>query len=276
ACKEEAHYHDYTERFKWDWNSARYMLRDAEQRNLQRQKYLSSAYGQLHPHEVLGGPSEGRTDEEGEGRYHFGRDDDPARVGCAGNLPRAAGNFAGHFQDSDESPKAQDDRATALNSFGEDPSRQMVDVVAGGEGEEGSYEQHFVFSPSMDDILTSDTPTIPAPTESPLSSSSAFITSYPAVLLALGLMLLAWLVTIYNCFQHLLNYSREDLQMHIIRIVLVAPLYASGAFLAVCLSNVDLAVLLESIPEIWEAVVVYSFFCLILTYVGGEHNWIQS
>ncbi|KAF4660903.1 hypothetical protein FOL47_006913 [Perkinsus chesapeaki] len=129
----------------------------------------------------------------------------------------------------------------------------------------------------MDGALTSESPAAPIlPTENPLSSGSAFIMSYPAVLLSLGLMIVAWIVTIYNCFQHLLNYSREDLQMHIIRIVLVAPLYATGAFLAVCLTNVDLGVLLESVPEIWEAVVVYSFFCLILTYVGGEHNWIQS
>lgn len=67
--------------------------------------------------------------------------------------------------------------------------------------------------------MISATPEISSPTLNPLSSGSAFITSYPAVLLALGLMLVTWLVTVYNCFQHLLNYSREDLQMHIIRIV---------------------------------------------------------
>lgn len=63
--------------------------------------------------------------------------------------------------------------------------------------------------------------------------------------------------------------------MHIIRVasvtvkVMVASLYGSDAFLAVYLSNVDLGLLPDSIPKIWEEIVAYSFLCSISTYVGG-------
>mmetsp|Transcript_177844 Transcript_177844/g.570400 ORF Transcript_177844/g.570400 Transcript_177844/m.570400 type:complete len:502 (+) Transcript_177844:93-1598(+) len=93
---------------------------------------------------------------------------------------------------------------------------------------------------------------------------------------------LAWLAfvlisvsTAWNVYRHLLCYSRPDLQQHVLRILLVAPIYAMSAALGLSISESG-AFLVRSVRDIWEAVVIYSFLNLIIEYMGGEHHCLQS
>lgn len=79
-------------------------------------------------------------------------------------------------------------------------------------------------------------------------------------------------LTLQNMFMHLMNYSRHDLQLHIIRIILVIPIYCTASWLAMAYPSS--ATVCHAIVDFWEALVIYSFFNLILEYVGGEHNWL--
>lgn len=93
---------------------------------------------------------------------------------------------------------------------------------------------------------------------------------------------LAWLAftlvalgTARNAYRHLLCYSRPDLQQHVLRIILVGPLYAFSA--ALCLSLEDSGCFfVKCVREVWEAVVIYSFLTLIIEYMGGEHLCLHS
>jgi len=81
--------------------------------------------------------------------------------------------------------------------------------------------------------------------------------------------------TAWNAYQHLLCYSRPDLQQHVLRIILVGPLYAFSA--ALCLSmDENGCFFVQSVRDIWEAVVIYSFLTLIIEYMGGEHLCLHS
>ena len=79
-------------------------------------------------------------------------------------------------------------------------------------------------------------------------------------------------ITLQNVVMHLVNYSRDDLQRHVIRIVLVIPIYCTASWLEIAYPNS--ATICHAIVDFWEALVIYSFFNLILEYVGGEHNWL--
>ena len=79
-------------------------------------------------------------------------------------------------------------------------------------------------------------------------------------------------ITLQNVLMHLVNYSRDDLQRHITRIILVVPIYATASWLE--FSQPSLLMISHATVDFWEALVIYSFFNLILEYVGGEHNWL--
>mmetsp|Transcript_68351 Transcript_68351/g.164005 ORF Transcript_68351/g.164005 Transcript_68351/m.164005 type:complete len:627 (-) Transcript_68351:64-1944(-) len=84
------------------------------------------------------------------------------------------------------------------------------------------------------------------------------------------LFLFVSLYTLRNVCKHLLNYSRPDLQAHVLRIILVGPIYAFCS--ALCLSMRESSCFfVTAIRDIWEAVVIYSFLTLIVEYMGGEH-----
>lgn len=93
---------------------------------------------------------------------------------------------------------------------------------------------------------------------------------------------LAWLAFVVvslgvarNAFRHLLSYNRPDLQQHILRIIMVGPLYAFCAALCLCMEE-SACLMVRSVRDIWEAVVIYSFLTLIIEYMGGEHLCLHS
>ncbi len=87
--------------------------------------------------------------------------------------------------------------------------------------------------------------------------------------LAYMFSILSVLITVYNIYKHLRNYTHPILQKQIIRILATVPVYSIFSYLI--LVHYDYHEYLLSIRDIWEAVIVYSFLILILEYGGGEN-----
>jgi len=76
---------------------------------------------------------------------------------------------------------------------------------------------------------------------------------------------------------HLQNFTMPEHQIFICRIILLAPIYAIISFLA--LAAPTYAVALETLRGCYEAFVLYAFFALLLTYLGGERalgEWLET
>lgn len=87
--------------------------------------------------------------------------------------------------------------------------------------------------------------------------------------LAYMFSVLSVLITLYNIYKHLRNYTHPILQKQIIRILATVPVYSIFSYLI--LVHYEYHEYLLSIRDIWEAVIVYSFLILILEYGGGEN-----
>ena len=67
---------------------------------------------------------------------------------------------------------------------------------------------------------------------------------------------------------HLKSFSRPDHQTHIVRILLMVPVYALGSWLSLTFHEYDLY--FDSIRDCYEAFTIYSFLQLLLAYIGSE------
>ncbi|CAJ1380839.1 unnamed protein product, partial [Effrenium voratum] len=105
--------------------------------------------------------------------------------------------------------------------------------------------------------------------------STCFIAGVWPVLFAWFGFTLVGLSTSCNAYRHLLNFTRPDLQPHVLRIILVGPIYAFSASLCLSMSE-SACFFVRSVRDIWEAVVIYSFLTLIIEYMGGEHLCLHS
>eukprot|EP00927_Polykrikos_kofoidii_P005844 TRINITY_DN12333_c0_g1_i1.p1 TRINITY_DN12333_c0_g1~~TRINITY_DN12333_c0_g1_i1.p1 ORF type:complete len:599 (-),score=97.41 TRINITY_DN12333_c0_g1_i1:141-1937(-) len=102
-----------------------------------------------------------------------------------------------------------------------------------------------------------------------------FISGPWPVVMAWFCFMLVFCSTLSNAYRHLLSYSRPDLQTHVLRIIMVSPIYAFSG--ALCLSmEAGACFFVASVRDIWEAVVIYSFLTLIVEYMGGEHLCLHS
>ena len=69
---------------------------------------------------------------------------------------------------------------------------------------------------------------------------------------------------------HLLNYTRPAVQRHIVRIQLLIPIYGLGSMLSLHVR--EDAIYVDTVRDIYEAFVIYSFLQLVLAYLGGEDS----
>lgn len=113
------------------------------------------------------------------------------------------------------------------------------------------------------------------PAENQDYDDDVFINSAWAVGLAWFAFCLVASSSAWNVYRHLVCYSRPDLQQHVLRIILVGPIYALSAALGLSI-DASASFFVRSVRDIWEAVVVYSFLSLIIEYMGGEHLCLQS
>ncbi|KAI9190839.1 organic solute transporter subunit alpha/Transmembrane protein, partial [Polychytrium aggregatum] len=69
---------------------------------------------------------------------------------------------------------------------------------------------------------------------------------------------------------HLKHYRRPDLQRLVIRIMFMVPLYAVTSLAS--LTSRYLAEYVDLFRDVYEAFVVYTFFILMINYLGGERE----
>ncbi|KAF8876937.1 organic solute transporter Ostalpha-domain-containing protein [Infundibulicybe gibba] len=94
----------------------------------------------------------------------------------------------------------------------------------------------------------------------------------PTIVLSLAGVstLVAVLVSVMSVYLHLKNYRKPLLQRMVIRIMIMVPLYAISSLIS--LFSVEAAFVIDAIRDIYEAFVIYCFFVLLLSYLGGERS----
>ncbi|GJJ77866.1 organic solute transporter subunit alpha [Entomortierella parvispora] len=80
--------------------------------------------------------------------------------------------------------------------------------------------------------------------------------------------LISTLISFRLIYKHARNYTKPAEQRHIMRIVLMIPIYAVISFLSYRFYRE--AIYYETIRDCYEAFVIYSFFILLLTYLGDD------
>ncbi|CAL5227331.1 g10272 [Coccomyxa viridis] len=97
-----------------------------------------------------------------------------------------------------------------------------------------------------------------------------FSIHYQAWVIAGIFVLLAVPVSIYEVAMQLEYFSRPKLQIRVIRILWMVPIYALDAWLALRFESAQ--IYLDTIRECYEAFVIYSFFMYLLAYLEDEYG----
>ncbi len=101
-----------------------------------------------------------------------------------------------------------------------------------------------------------------------------WIKSEEAKGLALLFAIIAIIISLSHIISHLRLFTMPLIQIYVIRILFTCPIYALTSSLAMFLGRN--AIILEAIRDLYEAVVIYSFFNLILEYGGGETDCVYA
>jgi hypothetical protein len=101
-----------------------------------------------------------------------------------------------------------------------------------------------------------------------------WIHSKEAVYVAWAFASFATLMSLLHVIQHLVYYSMPGIQVYVVRILFIVPVYAISSALAIQLGNDGLYS--ETIRDVYEALVLYSFLNLILEFCGGETDCIYQ
>ncbi|KAF9456225.1 organic solute transporter Ostalpha-domain-containing protein [Collybia nuda] len=92
-----------------------------------------------------------------------------------------------------------------------------------------------------------------------------------AVLVVSGVStVVAVLVSAMSIYLQLKNYRKPILQRMVIRIMIMVPIYAISSLIS--LFSLEAAFVIDAIRDIYEAFVIYCFFVLLLSYLGGERS----
>lgn len=103
-----------------------------------------------------------------------------------------------------------------------------------------------------------------------VTSLEKFINSWLAITVAGMCAFAATLISLFTIYRHLSYYVRPALQKNVVRILFIVPFYASLSWFSLVFP--EGATFLDSVRDVWEAFVVYSFLMLMLEYCGGENN----
>ncbi|EIW66624.1 hypothetical protein TREMEDRAFT_34766 [Tremella mesenterica DSM 1558] len=116
---------------------------------------------------------------------------------------------------------------------------------------------------------------------SPNPSSSPILVTVPSS--GAGNHLPVWLLVLCGTFTavatgvsvmsitlQLKNYRKPPLQRAVVRIMLMVPLYAISSLIAIF--SLEAAFFIDAIRDLYEAFVIYTFFQLLITYLGGERS----
>ncbi|KAF8923336.1 hypothetical protein BGZ58_003069, partial [Dissophora ornata] len=86
--------------------------------------------------------------------------------------------------------------------------------------------------------------------------------------------LISTVISFRLLYKHARNYHKPSEQRHIMRIVLMIPIYSVISFLSYRFYKE--AIYYETVRDCYEAFVIYSFFVLLLTYLGDDNKTRQS
>ncbi|PFH47496.1 hypothetical protein AMATHDRAFT_151933 [Amanita thiersii Skay4041] len=92
----------------------------------------------------------------------------------------------------------------------------------------------------------------------------------PVLVLSGVSTLVAVLLSAVSIYLQLKSYRKPLLQRMVVRIMLMVPIYAIASLIS--LFSLEAAFVIDAIRDIYEAYVIYCFFVLLLTYLGGERS----
>lgn len=89
-------------------------------------------------------------------------------------------------------------------------------------------------------------------------------------ILAGGFAILSVAFSFYEIIKHLINFTKPYLQRYIIRILLMVPIYSLNAWIAMIIPETGLY--LDSMREVYESFVIYSFMKYLLNFLQFDTN----
>lgn len=96
--------------------------------------------------------------------------------------------------------------------------------------------------------------------------------SNAAIIVAGVASLVATLLALFSIWLQLKNYRKPLLQRYVVRILLMVPIYAISSW--VSLISLTAALFVDPIRDIYEAFTIYTFFQLLINFLGGERSLI--
>ena len=87
-------------------------------------------------------------------------------------------------------------------------------------------------------------------------------------------VILAVSASIYEVAMHLEHYNRPALQIRVIRILWMVPIYGLDAWLSLRFS--DARIYIDPLRECYEAFVIYNFYCYLLAYLEEEYGDVDT
>ncbi|KAL1994841.1 hypothetical protein VTN49DRAFT_1028 [Thermomyces lanuginosus] len=88
------------------------------------------------------------------------------------------------------------------------------------------------------------------------------------IILAGVCSLVATLLSIASIWLQTKNYRKPLLQRYVVRILLMVPIYAASSWTSII--SIKAAMFLTPIRDVYEAFTIYTFFQLLINFVGGE------
>ncbi|KIL58551.1 hypothetical protein M378DRAFT_170449 [Amanita muscaria Koide BX008] len=106
--------------------------------------------------------------------------------------------------------------------------------------------------------------------ESDSGSGSGSALPTPVLVSAGVCTLVAVLLSAVSIYLQLKNYRKPLLQRMVVRIMIMIPIYSIASLIS--LFSLEAAFVIDAIRDIYEAFVIYCFFSLLLSYLGGERS----
>lgn len=103
---------------------------------------------------------------------------------------------------------------------------------------------------------------------------SGWIESHEAKIVGLIFASISILISFFHIYSHLKLYTMPEIQIYVIRILFTCPIYAMCSSIALFVAPYN--VYAEAARDLYEAVVVYAFFNMILEYCGGETDCVYA
>ncbi|KDD73924.1 organic solute transporter Ostalpha [Helicosporidium sp. ATCC 50920] len=101
-----------------------------------------------------------------------------------------------------------------------------------------------------------------------------FAVHYQAWFIAGIFAILATSASIYEVAMHLEHYNRPRLQIRVVRILCMVPIYALDSWLS--LRFVDARFFLDPLRECYEAFVIYNFYAYLMAYLEDEFGDVDA